>query len=146
MIPAPQNQIHHLKESLEENSFKRKVPLILLLAFLVLFALGSLVYVYQYRDLPRCQDEAVQILLNQSIRNNEGLIQNSQTLAFNGFKEVMHNQSQRSCNVTLITNQSNYSVAYFVVSDLSQKNWLSRLTGTVDYSVMIEKIEPTQLR
>ena len=146
MIPTPQNQIHHLKESLEENSFKRKVPLILLLAFLVLVALGSLVYVYQYRDLPRCQDEAVQILLNQNIRNNEGLVQNSQTLAFNGFKEVMHKQSQRSCNVTLITNQSNYSVAYFVVSDLSQKNWLSRLTGTVDYSVMIEKIEPTQLR
>jgi len=146
MIPTPQNQIHHLKESLEENSFKRKVPLILLLAFLVLVALGSLVYVYQYRDLPRCQDEAVQILLNQNIRNNEGLIQNSQTLAFNGFKEVMHKESQRSCNVTLITNQSNYSVAYFVVSDLSQKNWLSRLTGTVDYSVMIEKIEPTQLR
>jgi cell division protein FtsL len=146
MIPTPQNQIHHLKESLEENSFKRKVPLILLLAFLVLVALGSLVYVYQYRDLPRCQDEAVQILLNQNIRNNEGLIQNSQTLAFNGFKEVMHKQSQRSCNVTLITNQSNYSVAYFVVSDLSQKNWLSRLTGTVDYSVMIEKIEPTQVR
>jgi len=146
MTPTPQNEIHHLKESLEENSFKRKVPLILLLAFLVLVALGSLVYVYQYRDLPRCQDEAVQILLNQNIRNNEGLIQNSQTLAFNGFKEVMHKQSQRSCNVTLITNQSNYSVAYFVVSDLSQKNWLSRLTGTVDYSVMIEKIEPTQLR
>jgi len=146
MIPTPQNQIHHLKESLEENSFKRKVPLILLLAFLVLVALGSLVYVYQYRDLPRCQDEAVQILLNQNIRNNEGLIQNSQTLAFNGFKEVMHKQSQRSCNVTLITNQSNYSVAYFVESDLSQKNWLSRLTGTVDYSVMIEKIEPTQVR
>ena len=146
MKPIPQNEIHHLKESLEENSFKRKVPLILLLAFLVLVALGSLVYVYQYRDLPRCQDEAVQILLNQNIRNNEGLIQNSQTLAFNGFKEVMHKQSQRSCNVTLITNQSNYSVAYFVVSDLSQKNWLSRLTGTVDYSVMIEKIEPTQLR
>jgi len=146
MIPTPQNQIHHLKESLEENSFKRKVPWILLLVFLVLVALGFLVYVYQYRDLPRCQDEVVQILLNQNIRNNEGLIQNSQTLAFNGFKEVMHNQSQRSCNVTLITNQSNYSVAYFVVSDLRQKNWLSRLTGTVDYSVMIEKIEPTQLR
>ena len=140
MIPTPQNQIHHLKESLEENSFKRKVPLILLLAFLVLVALGSLVYVYQYRDLPRCQDEAVQILLNQNIRNNEGLIQNSQTLAFNGFKEVMHKQSQRSCNVTLITNQSNYSVAYLVVSDLSQTNWLSRFIGTVNYSVIIEKI------
>jgi len=146
MTLTPQNEIHHLKESLEENSFKRKVPLILLLAFLLLVAIGSLAYVYQYRDLPRCQDEAVQILLNQNIRNNEGLIQNSQTLAFNEFKEVMHKQSQRSCNVTLITNQSNYSVAYFVLSDLSQKNWLSRLTGTVDYSVMIYKIEPTQLR
>ena len=146
MIPTPQNQIHHLKESLEENSFKRKTPWILLLAFLVLVAIGSLVYVYQYRDLPKCQDEAVQILLNQNIRNNEGLIQNSQTLAFNGFKEVMHDHSQRSCNVTLITNQSNYSVAYLVINDLSQKNWLSRLTGIVDYSVMIEKIEITQLR
>ena len=118
----------------------------MLLAFLVLVAIGSLAYVYQYRDLPKCQDEAVQILLNQNIRNNEGLIQNSQTLAFNGFKEVMHDHSQRSCNVTLITNQSNYSVAYLVINDLSQKNWLSRLTGIVDYSVMIEKIEITQLR
>ena len=145
-MPTPQNEIHHLKESLEENSFKRKVPLILLLAFLLLVTLGSFVYVYQYRDLPNCQDEAVQILLNQNIRNNEGLIQNSQTLAFNGFKEVMHNQSQRSCNVTLITNQSNYSVAYLVVSDLSQKNGLSRFTGAVNYSVIIEKIELSQLR
>jgi len=144
MTPTPQNEIHHLKESVEENSFKRKVPLILLLAFLLLVAIGSLAYVYQYRDLPRCQDEAVQILLNQNIRNNEGLIQNSQTLAFNGFKEVMHTQSQRSCNMTLITNQSNYSVAYLVVSDLSQKNWLSRFVGTVNYSVIIEKIAITQ--
>jgi len=146
MTPTPQNEIHHLKESVEENSFKRKVPLILLLAFLLLVAIGSLAYVYQYRDLPRCQDEAVQILLNQNIRNNEGLIQNSQTLAFNGFKEVMHTQSQRSCNMTLITNQSNYSVAYLVVSDLSQKNWLSRFIGTVNYSVIIEKIAITQWR
>ena len=144
MIPTPQNEIHHLKESLEETSFKRKVPLILLLTFLVLVAVGSLAYVYQYRDLPKCQDEAVQILLNQNIRNNEGLIQNSQTLAFNGFKEVMHSESQRSCNVTLITNQSNYSVAYLVVNDLSQENGLSRFIGTVDYSVIIEKIEITQ--
>ena len=146
MIPTPQNQIHHLKESLEENSFKRKTPWILLLAFLVLVAIGSLAYVFQYRDLPKCQDEAVQILLNENIRNNEGLIQNSQTLAFNGFKEVVHDQSERSCNVTLITNQSNYSVAYLVINDLSQKNWLSRFTGTVNYSVMIEKIEIAQLR
>jgi cell division protein FtsL len=146
MIPTPKNEIHHLKESLEETSFKRKAPLILLLTFLVLVAVGSLAYVYQYRDLPKCQDEAVQILLNQNIRNNEGLIQNSQTLAFNGFKEVTHNQSQRSCNVTLITNQSNYSVVYLVVNDLSQKNGLSRFIGTVNYSVIIEKIEITQIR
>jgi len=146
MKPTPQNEIHHLMESLEENSFKRKVPLILLLAFLVLVTVGSLAYVYQYRDLPKCQDEAVQILLNQNIRSNEGLIQNAQTLAFNGFKEIMHNQSQRSCNVTLITNQSNFSVAYLVINDLSQKNWLSRFTDTVDYSVIIEKIEITQSR
>jgi len=32
MMPTSQNEIHHLKEFLEENSFKRKVPLILLLA------------------------------------------------------------------------------------------------------------------
>jgi len=145
MKPTPQNEIHHLKESLEENSFKSKVLLILLLTFLLLVAVGSLAYVYQYRDLPKCQDEAVQILLNQNIRSNEGLIQNAQTLAFNGFNEIMHNQSQRSCIVTLITSQSNYSVAYSIVNDLGQKNWLSRLTGIVDYSVMIEKIELTQL-
>ena len=144
MIPTPQNEIHHLKESLEETSFKRKVPLILWLTFLVLVAVGSLAYVYQYRDLPKCQDETVQILLNQNIRNNEGLIQNSQTLAFNGFKEVMYSESQRSCNVTLITDQGNYSVAYLVVNDQSQKNGLSRFIGTVNYSVIIEKIEITQ--
>jgi len=46
--------------------------------------------------------------------------------------------------MTLITNQSNYSVAYLVVSDLSQKNWLSRFIGIVNYSVIIEKIEITQ--
>ena len=80
MTQIPENQIHHLKESLEENSFKKKVPWILLIGFLLLVAAGGLTYTYHYRDLPKCQDEAVQILLNQNIRSNETLDRKSTRL------------------------------------------------------------------
>jgi hypothetical protein len=144
MTQIPENQIHHLKESLEENSFKKKVPWILLMGFLLLVAAGGLTYTYHYRDLPKCQDEAVQILLNQNIRSNETLIQNSRTLAFEGIKEIAHDNAQRSCRANLITNQGNYSVAYLVQNDLIEKNWLSKFLGNVEYSIAVEKIERTQ--
>ncbi len=144
MTQIPEKEIHHLKESLEDDSFKKKIPWLLLLAFLLLVTVGALVYVYHYRDLPKCQDEAVQILLNQNIRSNEALIQHSQTLAFNSFKEISHNDAQRSCVATLVTNQGNYFVAYLVVDDLVQKNWFSRFVGAVEYSVAIEKIQLSQ--
>ena len=140
----PENQIHHLKESLEEDSSRKKIPWLLLLAFLILVSMGGLVYVYHYRDLPKCQDESVQILLNESIRSDEALIHQSRTLAFDSFKETSHNDSQRSCTVNLITNQGNYAIAYSVVDDLIQKTWFSRLMGKVEFSVAIEKIEVAQ--
>ena len=144
MTQIPENQIHHLKESLEENSFKKKVPWILLFAFLLLVIAVALTYTYHYRDLPKCQDEAVQILLNQNIRSNEALIQNSRTLAFEGIKEVSQNNDQRSCRANLITSQGNYLVAYLVQNDLIEKNWMNNFLGKVEYSISIEKIEPTQ--
>ena len=140
----PENQIHHLKESLEDNAFKKKIPWFLLLVFIFLVIAGSLIYVYQYRDLPKCQDQTVQILLNQSIRSNEALIQGSQTLAFEGFRENSHTDIKRSCVVSLITNQGNYLVTYQVENDLIEKNRLSRFIGEVEYSVGIEKVEATK--
>ena len=144
MTQIPENQIHHLKESLEENSFKKKVPWILLFAFLLLVIAVALTYTYHYRDLPKCQDEAVQILLNQNIRSNEALIQNSRTLAFEGIKEISQNHDQRFCRANLITSQGNFLVAYLVQNDLIEKNWMNKFLGKVEYSISIEKIEPTQ--
>lgn len=142
MTKLPENQIHHLKESLEENALRAKIPWIMLSGFILLVIVGILTYSYIYRDLPKCQDEAVQILLNQNIRSNEVLIQNSRTLAFEGVRESAHNNQQRFCIANLITNQGNYHVNYLVQDDLIEKSWLSRLTGAVQYSVAIEKIQP----
>lgn len=144
MTQLPENQIHHLKESLEENSFQKKIPWLVLLSFIVLVIVGSLIYVYQYRDLPKCQDESVQILLNQNIRSNEVLIQGSQTLAFEDFRENSHANAQRSCVASLITDRGKYLVSYQVQNNLIEKNWISRFTGAVDYSVVVEKTEPIQ--
>jgi hypothetical protein len=144
MTPIPENEIHHLKESLEENSFQKKIQWILLLVFLLLVTLGALTYTYYYRDLPKCQDEAVQILLNQNIRSNEVLIGYAQTLAFEGFKEISHDDSRRSCETNLITNHGKYRITYLLVNDLIEQNWFSRLVGAVKYSVAIEKIQAAQ--
>ena len=144
MTKVPENQIHHLKESLEESSFQKKIPWLLLLSFIFLVIVSSLIYVYQYRDLPKCQDESVQILLNQNIRNNEVLIEGSQTIAFEDFRENSHGNSQRSCVASLITNRGKYLVSYQVQNDLIEKNWISRFTGAVEYSVFVEKTEPSQ--
>ena len=144
MTKVPENQIHHLKESLEESSFQKKIPWLLLLSFIFLVIVSSLIYVYQYRDLPKCQDESVQILLNQNIRSNEALIQGSQTIAFEDFRENSHGSAQRSCIASLITNRGKYLVSYQVQNDLIEKNWISRFTGAVGYLVVVEKTEPSQ--
>lgn len=144
MTQIPESQMHHLKEFQNEHSFKKKIPWILLLAFLIIVIVLAMTYAYNYRDLPKCQDEAVQILLNQNIRSNEALIQNSRTLAFEGIKEISHDRSQRYCVASLITNQGNYFVAYLVQNDLIEQNWMSKLAGKIEYSIAIEKIESSQ--
>jgi hypothetical protein len=144
MTQIPENQIHHLKESLEENSFKPKIPWLLLVSFIVAVIVGALIYTYQFRDLPKCQDERVQILLNESIRSNEAQIRSAQTLAFERFREISHSDVRRICSTQLVTNMGNYSVAYAVINELPTTNWISRFLGTVKYSVAVEKIEQTQ--
>ncbi|WP_353432017.1 hypothetical protein [Polynucleobacter sp. MWH-UH23A] len=141
MAQIPKDQIHHLKESLEEDSGRRKIPWLLLVGFILLTVAGALIHIYYYRDLPKCQDESVQILLNKNIRSNEALIKNARTQAFDRIREVSHDNSRRSCVASLITNEGNYSLAYLVVNDLVEKNWLSRFVGDIQYSVVIEKIE-----
>jgi hypothetical protein len=142
MTQIPENQIHHLQESLEESSIGSKIPWFLLVGLMFLAAFGAAVHIYYYRDLPKCQDESVQILLNQNIRSNEVLIRNARTESFEQIREESHNGSQRSCLAKLITTQGNYAVSYSVVNDLVEKNWLSRFTGAIQYAVVIRKIDP----
>lgn len=134
------NQIHHLKESLEEDSYRKKIPWLLLAGFVLLMVVGALIHTYYYRDLPKCQDESVQILLNKNLRSNETLIGNARTQAFDQIREVSHDASQRSCVATLITTQGNYAITYLVVNDVAEKSWLSRFVGEIQYSVVMEKI------
>lgn len=140
MTQIPKEQIHHLQESLDEDSFRKRIPWLLLMALALIVVIVALIYAYNYRNLPKCQDESVQILLNQNIRSNEVLIQNSRTQAFQKIKEVSHNKSQRSCAATLITTNGKYSVAFLVINDLTEKSWLDRLTGGVQFSVEIINI------
>lgn len=142
MTQMPREQIHHLKESLEEDSFRKRIPWYLMVALVLIMVIVALIYAYNYRGLPSCQDESVQILLNQNIRSNEALIQNSRTQAFQKIKEVSHDNHQRSCTTALITTDGNFSIAYLVINDLNETNWLSRLTGAVQYSVLIKNISP----
>lgn len=142
MTQMPREQIHHLKESLEEDSFRKRIPWYLMVALVLIMVIVALIYAYNYRGLPSCQDESVQILLNQNIRSNEALIQNSRTQAFQKIKEVSHDNHQRSCTAALITTDGNFSIAYLVINDLNETNWLSRLTGAVQYSVLIKNISP----
>lgn len=141
MAQIPESQMHHLKESLEEDSLRRKIPLFLLAGLLLLIVVAALFNVYYYRDLPKCQDESVQILLNKNIRSNEALIQNARTQAFEQIRELSHSDSSRSCAATLITTDGNYAITYVVVNDVIEKNLLSKFVDAVQYSVEIQKIE-----
>ena len=141
MAQIPESQMHHLKESLEEDSLRRKIPLFLLAGLLLLIVVVALFNIYYYRDLPKCQDESVQILLNKNIRSNEALIQNARTQAFEQIRELSHSDSSRSCAATLITTDGNYAITYVVVNDVIEKNLLSKFIDAVQYSVEIQKIE-----
>ncbi|QWE00860.1 hypothetical protein FD967_02100 [Polynucleobacter sp. JS-Mosq-20-D10] len=117
-----------------------KTPLLLGL-FVLLVASGGLFYSYYTRDLPECKDEYIQILLNQEIRNNEALIQDSRTLAFNDISEMSHRNGARICSTNLLTTQGAYSVGYQVVNQVMVKDTIwQRLTGPTDYSVKIEYV------
>lgn len=140
MTQIPKDQIHHLKESLEEDSIRKKIPWFLLAGLLLLIAIGGMIHTYYYRDLPKCQDESVQILLNKNIRSNEALIQNARTQAFDRIRENSHSDSERSCSATLITTNGTYAVTYLVVNESVEKSWFSRFTDTVQFAVVIKQI------
>ena len=109
--------------------------------FVLLLASGGLFYNYYTRDLPECEDEYIQILLNQEIRNHETLIQDSRTLAFKDISEVSHRNGARICSTNLLTTQSNYAVGYQVVNrEMEQDTIWQRLMGSTDYSVKIEYV------
>jgi hypothetical protein len=138
----PKKGAHNLPEGLEGDSFKRKIPLFLLIFFVLLVASGGLIYNYFTRDLPECRDEYIQILLNQDIRNNETLIQDSRTLAFNDISEVSHRNGVRICTTNLLTSQDIYLVGYQVLNrEMEQDTIWKRLMGPTDYSVKIEYIK-----
>jgi hypothetical protein len=120
-----------------------KIPRLLLGLFVLLLASGGLFYSYYTRDLPECKDEYIQILLNQEIRNNETLIQESRTLAFNNIVEVSHRNGVRICSTNLLTSQGIYSIGYQVVSpEVGRDTIWQRLMGPTDYSVKIESVKP----
>ena len=138
----PKKGAHNLPEGQEGDSFKRKIPLFLLILFVLLVASGGLIYNYFTRDLPECKDEYIQILLNQDIRNNETLIQDSRTLAFNDISEVSHRNGVRICTTNLLTSQDIYLVGYQVLNrEMEQDTIWKRLMGPTDYSVKIEYIK-----
>lgn len=142
--PIPQDEIHQLKESLEESSLKKKAPQFALLIFILLAITGALVHTYYFRDLPKCRDENIQILLNQELRNNEQLLSHSQTLAFGQFNEISHNEVQRECSVELLTSAGTYLVRYQVIGNSGGQNLIKRLFSKIDYLVLL--ISVTQIR
>jgi hypothetical protein len=142
--PSPQDQVHHLKESLEESSLKQKAPQFALLIFILLVIAGALVHAYYFRDLPKCGDENIQILLNQELRNNERLLNNSQTVAFGQFNEISHNEVQRECSAELLTTAGTYLIRYQINGNSGGENLIKRLFSKIDYLVSL--ISVTQIR
>ena len=122
-----------------------KIPSLLLSLFVLLLASGGLFYSYYTRDLPECNDEYIQILLNQVIRNHEALIQDSRTLAFNDIAELSHRNGVRICSTNLLTSQGIYSIGYQVVNpEMGRDTIWQRLMGPTDYSVKVEYVRKTE--
>lgn len=136
----PPNQIHHPKEAQENSSFKNKAPQYALLIFILLVIVGAIVHTYYFRDLPKCRDENIQILLNKELRNNEQLLNHSQTLAFGQFQEKSHNDVQRECSAELLTNAGTYLIQYRVMNNSGEQNFFARLFSPVDYSIALESV------
>lgn len=136
----PPRDIHHLKEAQGESSFKNKAPQYALLIFIVFVIVGAIVHTYFFRDLPKCRDENIQILLNRDLRNNEQLLNNSQTLAFGQFQEKSHNDIQRDCSTELLTNTGTYLIQYQVINNSGKQNFFQRLFAAVDYSIALESV------
>ena len=136
----PPSEIHHLKEAQRDSSFKNKVPQYLLLIFIILVILSAIVHTYFFRDLPKCRDENIQILLNRDLRNNEQLLNNAQTLAFGQFREKSHNDVQRDCSTELLTNAGTYLIQYRVINNSGEQDFFQRLFAAVDYSIALESV------
>ena len=133
----PEEQIHHLKEAMAEDSLRNKIPVLALSIFILSVIFGATLYNYYHRDLPKCSDENVQIMLNQSIRSNEQLIDGATTVAFNQIAELASEKTIRSCQTKLITSKLSYLVRYQVVNQAKNPTFFNILFGKVDYSVEI---------
>ena len=138
MDTSPESKIHHLKEALEENSPRNKIPQLLLILFVATVGILSLIYTYHFRDLPKCKDEEIQILLNENLRSNESLINHSQTLAFDRFNQISQDDANRSCSVNLMTSQGNYVITYQIINELGRQSVFSRIYGAVRYVVVVQ--------
>ena len=108
-----------------------------LLIFILLAIFGATLYSYFHRDLPKCSDENVQIMLNQSIRGNDQLINGATTIAFNQITELAGDKTVRSCQTKLVTSKLSYLVRYQVVNQTRNPTFFNTLFGKVDYSVEI---------
>ena len=139
--PIPEEQIHHLKEAMAEDSFRNKMPMLALFIFILLAIAGASLYSYYHRDLPKCSDENVQIMLNQSIRGNDQLINGATTIAFNQIAELASEKTIRSCQTKLITSKLSYLVRYHVVNEEKNPTFFNTVFGKVDYSVEILGID-----
>ena len=138
----PPSEIHHLKEAQEESSFRSKAPWYALLIFILLVAVAAIAHTYYFKDLPKCRDENIQIMLNNALRNNEQLLNNSQTLAFGQFQEQSHSDVQRECSAELLTSDGTYLVRYKVLNNSAEQTFLGRLFSAVDYSISLESVKP----
>lgn len=136
----PPSEIHHLKEAQEDSSFKNKAPQYALLIFIILVVLSAIVHTYFFRDLPKCRDETIQILLNKDLRNNEKLLNYSKTLAFGQFQEKSNNGVERNCSTELLTNAGMYLIQYRVINNSGKQDFLQRLFSPVDYSIALESV------
>ena len=138
----PPSEIQHLKEAQEDSLFKDKVPQYALLIFIILVVVSAIVHTYFFRDLPKCRDENIQILLNKDLRNNEQLLNHSQTLAFGKFQEKSNNGVERNCSTELLTNAGTYLIQYRVINNSGKQDFLQRLFSPVDYSIALESVNP----
>lgn len=136
---APE-EVHHLKGVREGSPFKNNVPWVVLIIFIVMAGISAIIHTYFFRDLPKCRDENIQILVNRELRNNEQLLNKAQTLAFGEFKEKSHSEVQRDCSAELLTNAGTYLIQYRVINNSGGQNFFQHLFSQVDYSIALESV------